>query len=85
MTALRDGRPHWSMESQLLDDLRMTLEAVNTEKGKPKPKPHPDRRQAKRRPADSPERARKLAAARRRARQRRQRVSAGEIQAGRHS
>jgi len=76
----RDGQMWWSLEAHLLDDVRMTIEAVNTEKGKPKPRPHPDRRKkAGKRKVTDAGRRRKLAAARRRARDRRRRREAGDL------
>jgi hypothetical protein len=72
---MRVGRPHWTIEAQLLDDLRISLTGSKEKPSKPHPqRPRP---QASKRP--TPERARKLAAARRRARERRRRIEAGEL------
>src|SRR5690606_9976085 len=72
---LRGGKPHWSIEAQLIDDLRVSLTGS---KERPS-KPHPSRPKPSSRPRTTPERARKLAAARRRARERRRRLEAGEL------
>jgi hypothetical protein len=76
--ALR-GRMHWSVEAHLLDDLRMTVEAIALaqagEKTK-RPKRH-DARPKPPPPRHSPERARKLADARRRARDHRRKHGKG--------
>jgi hypothetical protein len=78
---LNDDRVPWRLEHHLLDDIRLVIEAVNTDPKKHKPKPAPDRpdgKAAKPR-RDSPERRRKLAAARLRARERRRAKAAGEL------
>lgn len=69
------GRMQWSLSDHLLDDLRRTLEMVN---GAKNPKPHPlrDTSTAKRM---TPERAKRLATAKRRARARRAALQSGEI------
>lgn len=66
--ALRDG-PDWTLEAHLLDDLRLALTGS---------KPHPTRPVGKPR-VETPERQRRLAAARRRLQARRQAIEAGEI------
>lgn len=71
----RDGDLHWSIEAHLLDDLRMVLSGD----GKKPSKPHPSRPKPGRRKVITPERARKLAAARRRAQERRRKREAGEL------
>jgi hypothetical protein len=71
----RDGKPHWSIEAHLLDNLRMVQTGS---KDKP-PKPHPMRPTGEKRRRDTPDRQRKLAAARNRARARRRAIEAGEI------
>lgn len=72
---LRDG-PRWSLEAHLLDDVRMLLLYLLGVKAKDV-KPHPQRPNAKR-PLD-PKRQKKVADARKRARERRRRIEAGEI------
>lgn len=78
---INGGHTPWQLEHHLLDDIRLVVEAVMTDK-KHKPKPAEGRpttatvRQAHR---DSPERARKLADARRRSRERRRAREAGEL------
>jgi hypothetical protein len=71
----RDGKPHWSIEAQLLDDLRVSLTGS---KDRPS-RPHPARPKPSTQPRETPERRRKLAAARRRARERRRLIDAGLI------
>ena len=71
----RDGKPHWSLEAHLLDNLRMVQTGT---KDKPA-KPHPSRPTGQKRPAITPERRRKIADARRRAQERRRAIEAGEI------
>jgi hypothetical protein len=68
-TAARDGDAHWAIEAHLLDDIRMAL--TTTEKAPAKP--HPARPRGKPK-AQDPARLRKLADARRRARERRLRL-----------
>jgi len=80
--ALNGGRSVWRLEHHQLDDLRMVIEAVMTDRKKHKPRPNPDRpdgKAAARRKRDTPQRRRKLADARRRARERRARKEAGEL------
>jgi hypothetical protein len=72
---MRLGKPHWSLEAHLLDDIRMVWTGT---KDKPA-KPHPARPTGKRRRAVTPDRRRKLAEARRRAHERRRAIEAGEI------
>lgn len=71
----RGGKPHWPLEAHLLDDLRLSLTGS---KEKP-PKPHPLRPKPGARRKVTPERARKIAAARKRARERRRQIEAGEL------
>lgn len=71
----RDKEMHWSVEAQLLDDLRMVWTGTKDKPAKPHPKrPTPGRARRK-----DPARARKLADAKRRARERRRAIAAGEI------
>lgn len=73
---MRDGKPMWTGEMHLLDDLRMAM----TTSTKHKSKPHPQRPKATaKRRKDSPERRRKLTAARKRAADRREKIASGEI------
>lgn len=72
--AERGGKPHWTVEAHLLDDLRIVL--TNTKKDPAKR--HPARpKAAPKKP--TPERLRKIAAARRRASDRRRRIASGEL------
>lgn len=74
-TVLRGGKPHWTLEAMLLDNLRMSLTGTKEKPAKPhpmRPRPQPHRRQ-------TPERKRKLADARRRRHERQRRIDAGEI------
>jgi hypothetical protein len=78
---LNDGQTPWRLEHHLLDDIRIVIEAVMTDK-KHTPKPaanRPTGRAAERRRRDSPERRRKLTDARRRARERARAKAAGEL------
>src|SRR5690606_39867100 len=80
---LNGGRSVWRLEHHQLDDLRMVIEAVMTDRKKHKPRPNPDRpdgKAAARRKRDTPQRRRKLADARRRARERRARKEAGWLE-----
>lgn len=74
-TAARGGEAHWSIEAHLIDDLRV---AMTGSKEKPS-KRHPARPRPDRRVKQTPERMRKIAAAKRRARERRRLIEAGEI------
>lgn len=74
-TASRDGAAWWSVEAHLLDDLRIAL----TFDGKQVPKDHPSRPRQPRDTQRNPERSRRLAEARRRARERQAAIEAGEI------
>lgn len=76
VVAVSTGRAHWSMEAHLLDDLRRTVEAVN---GVKSPKPHPLRDTSRSTKRLTPERAKRLRAARQRARARRTAIERGEI------
>lgn len=69
----RKLKPYWTVEAHLIDELRMTL--VHSKKNPAKP--HPDRPTGTVRV--DPERAKKLAAGRRRARIRKERIASGEI------
>lgn len=74
MAVMRAGRSHWSIEAQLLDDLRISLTGSKERPSKPHPqRPRP---QAK---TSSPERERKVQDARRRARDRRRLIDAGVL------
>lgn len=83
VTAVNKGERPWTRLEGLVDHLRMTVEAVMTDKTHT-PKPHPDRpkasasRAAQQRLSD-PHRRRRLADAKRRARERRRAIEAGEI------
>lgn len=68
----RGHKPRWSLEAHLLDDLRMVW--TGTEK-KPAT-PHPQRPKPDTTRKDSPERRRKIADARRRQKERRERFAA---------
>lgn len=75
VAAARDGAPHWSVEAHLLDDLRIVLTGSKEKPASPhpmRPKPRSDR-------ANPARRAKQLAAARDRLRERRRRIEAGEI------
>jgi len=78
---LNDGKAVWRLEHHQLDDLRLVIESVMTDPKKHTPKPNPDRPGVarNRRKRITPERRRKLADARRRARERRARKEAGEL------
>ena len=69
----QDGSMHWSLEAQLLDDVRMAL----TGSKQHPPQPHPQRPKApsERKPHDP----RVVADARRRSRERERQIAAGEI------
>lgn len=72
--AERDGKPHWSVEAHLIDDLRMSLTGTKAHPAqrhpaRPKPLPKPT----------TPERHRRIAAARRRAADRRRRIESGDL------
>lgn len=69
----RDGKPHWSIEAHLLDDLRMAMTGT---KEKPA-KPHPGRPQGGNQQRRINRRA--FRAAQRRAAERRAAIAAGEI------
>jgi hypothetical protein len=80
--ALNGGEPLWRREHHLLDDIRVVIEAVLTDK-KHQAKPAPGRPTAEtarrlRRDAD-PDRRKKIADARRRSRDRRRAREAGEL------
>lgn len=69
----RNGKPDWSLEAHLLDDIRMTLQ--HTDKKRP-PQPHPARPRGRATPRkDTPQRRAKIADARRRAQARRDRFA----------
>ena len=73
-------KPWFSVEAHLLDDLRMTLVAANTDPKKSgPPEPHPMRPQPSRHPKGDPEFEKKLAAARRYNRDRKRRIARGEL------
>jgi hypothetical protein len=76
---IRGDEMYWPVEAHLLDDLRMTLAAVNTPSNKPKPTPHPQRPRGQRRVRETPERRKKLADARRRAQARRKAIAEGRL------
>lgn len=67
----RGGKPHWSIEAHLLDQLRMAM----TGSKKNPAKPHPQRPTGKPRRKYDPDRPRKIAAAKRRAAERRERLA----------
>lgn len=71
----RDG-PHWSVEAQLLDDVRQWLMIVAGAEAK-YVKPHPQRPRAPK--TVDPARQKKLIDARKRSRDRRRAIEAGEI------
>lgn len=70
------GAHAWSMTDHLLDDIRRQLRALGGEK---EPKPYPGRFAPPGSMSVSPERRRRLADARRRARERRRQIEAGVI------
>lgn len=72
--AQRDGKPHWSVEAHLIDDLRMSMTGTKdrpAQRHPARPKPSPK--------THTPERQRRIAAARRRAADRRRRIESGEL------
>ena len=71
-TALRGGTAWWPVEAHLIDDLRIALTSTKKDTSKPHPaRPQPPRKRG------GPDRARKLADARRRAQQRREKAKEG--------
>lgn len=82
LRALNNGRQVWRLEHHLLDDLRMLVEQLWTDKThKARPAPGRPTGAPTTRPKhwDTPERRRKLAEARARARARRAAIEAGEL------
>ena len=73
---LRGGRMHWSLEAQLLDDVRMAANPGTKERPA---QPHPSRPRPTPQVTLTPERRRKMADARRRAYQRRLAIERGDI------
>lgn len=81
--AVNGGKIPWRREHHQLDDLRLVVEAANTDSKKHKAKPHPDRPDAREHKAEKrardPRHQAKRAAALRRKRERQRAIEAGEI------